>query len=105
ETEAIWGKVERLNHQLQDIGSEVEVFSGAKIAIFEELSEKKYIDELITLAGHSRYMLLELPNDEVPSYLNELCYQIKLKGITPVLESAEQKRYFQDQPNELYRLV
>lgn len=45
----------------------------------------------LTLGG-SRYLLLELPNDRVPSYTLELIYNLQLKNFIPIIAHPERCR-------------
>lgn len=58
----------------------------------------------LTLGG-GNYLLLELPDYEVPAYVEQVVARILQKGITPILAHVERCTYFRSQPEMLLRLV
>lgn len=60
--------------------------------------------KLLTL-GNGNYLLLELPDNEVPAYAEQVVAQICRKGITPILAHVERCAYFRRQPELLLHLV
>lgn len=98
-------KIDRINRQLTDYNIDSKVVPGLKVKVFPELMEEKYINGIINLAHCFNYLLLELPNDAYPEYIHDVCYQLQIKGITPILNTVELKTYFQRDPIQLYRLV
>ena len=60
--------------------------------------------EQLTL-GNGNYLLLELPDNEIPAYVEQVATQICRKGITPILAHVERCTYFRHQPELLLRLI
>lgn len=60
--------------------------------------------EQLTL-GKGKYLLLEIPDFEVPAYVEQVVAQICRKGITPILAHVERCAYFRNQPEMLLCLV
>lgn len=60
--------------------------------------------EQLTL-GKGKYLLLEMPDFEVPAYVEQVVAQICRKGITPILAHVERCAYFRNQPEMLLCLV
>lgn len=60
--------------------------------------------EQLTL-GNGKYLLLELPDNEIPAYAQQVVTQICRKGITPILAHVERCTYFRRQPELLLRLI
>ena len=55
--------------------------------------------------GKGSYLLLELPDHEVPAYVEQVVARILQKGITPILAHVERCAYFRHQPEMLLRLI
>lgn len=55
--------------------------------------------------GNRSYLLLELPDYEVPVYVEQVVARILQKGITPILAHVERCAYFRRQPEALLRLI
>lgn len=60
--------------------------------------------EQLTL-GMGKYLLLELPDNEIPAYVEQVVEKILRKGVTPILAHVERCAYFRRQPEVLLRLV
>ena len=58
----------------------------------------------LTLGG-GNYLLLEMPDYEVPAHVEQVVVQILQKGIIPILAHVERCAYFRSQPEMLLRLV
>ena len=63
------------------------------------------MDEVLTLDNKGKYLLLELPSGEVPTYTQEVVYELLLKGITPIIVHPERNRGFIEDHNLLFELV
>ncbi len=51
------------------------------------------------------YLLLELPDETAPFYVNEVVKEIFSQGITPILAHVERCAYFRHKPEHLYQLI
>lgn len=60
--------------------------------------------EQLTL-GTGNYLLLELPDNEIPAYAEQVVDRLRRKGITSILAHVERCTYFRHQPELLLRLI
>ncbi|MBR4017449.1 MAG: capsular biosynthesis protein [Oscillospiraceae bacterium] len=51
------------------------------------------------------YLLLELPDENVPFGIDEVMHNMLQQGIIPILAHVERCAYFRQQPNRLYDLI
>lgn len=58
-----------------------------------------------TTLNNSRYMLFELPMHSEVNNLREVIFNLKVKGVIPVMAHPERYEVFQKDPNELYELI
>lgn len=58
-----------------------------------------------TTLNNSRYMLFELPMNSEVNNLKEAIFNLKVKGVIPVMAHPERYEVFQKYPNELYDLI
>ncbi|MBF8984601.1 capsular biosynthesis protein [Lutibacter sp. B2] len=81
-------KVEAFKEKLKEEKIEIEILHGNEAYISLELP--MYIEEkkVFTL-NNSKYLLMELPLQEMPMYINEVLYKIQLKGIVPIIAHPE----------------
>lgn len=55
--------------------------------------------------GKGKYLLLELPDNEIPACTEQVVDRLRRKGITPILAHVERCAYFRHQPELLQRLI
>ncbi|MCJ8007466.1 tyrosine-protein phosphatase [Lederbergia wuyishanensis] len=103
--EDILSRIEELNNYLQVENSKVRILPGQEIRIYEKFLNDYENGEIMTLANHSSYVLIELPSSHVPAYTNQLFFDIQMKGLTPVISNPERNHEIIDQPDLLYSLV
>jgi len=74
-------------------------------------AEVRYTPELVNADlraltfGQRDYLLLELPNTEVPAYIEQIVEKILQQGITPILAHIERYPYFRVEPERLKKLI
>lgn len=74
-------------------------------------AEVRYTPELMNAdlrsltLGQSNYLLLELPNMEVPAYLEQIAVEMLRQGLTPILAHIERCVYFRIEPERLKKLI
>ncbi|MDQ0206997.1 tyrosine-protein phosphatase [Alkalicoccobacillus murimartini] len=81
------------------------LISPGQLVRYNETLVEDYKSHSLLTINHSRYLLIELPEGEVPSDLAEQLYQLQLQDITPILSKPERNRYLIEQPDLLYKLV
>lgn len=97
-------KTTDLNKALKEANIEIEVYPGVEYRVSPDILSELEDGSLQTLAN-SQYLLIELPFTEVPFYMEELVFQLKLKGLTPILAHPERTSAIQEQFERLERLV
>jgi protein-tyrosine phosphatase len=85
-------------------GLSVEIDYGAEYAYGPRFLADLRARRLITLAG-SRYVLLELPEDAMPTTMSGTLFEIGTAGYYPVLAHPERCRPFHDDPDRLAALA
>jgi len=81
----IIGSVERLR---ANASGKVDIHYGADVRITFDLIERIERREVLTLNG-SRYMLIEFPEYSVPPHVDNLIFNLKHRGITPIITHPE----------------
>ncbi|MCM2675920.1 tyrosine-protein phosphatase [Alkalicoccobacillus plakortidis] len=102
--ELIESAVSTFNTELNRRNIPLSIFPGQLVRYTEMLVEEYKSRSLLTI-NHSRYLLIDLPDGDVPSNLAEQLYQLQLLDITPILFKPERNRYLIEQPDLLYKLV
>ena len=82
---------------------DIRIVKGAEVYISPDLARLNGIERLC-LAG-SRYLLIELPMLDIPQYTEDVIYNLRLKGILPIIAHPERYLRVQEDPNLLYPLI
>jgi protein-tyrosine phosphatase len=91
----IISSVEDLRSRLPE---DVELFHGADVRITPDLIRRIESGEIPTLGG-SGYMLIEFPEFLIPVNIEDLVFNLRLRGITPVITHPERHlRLMRDLP-------
>ena len=61
--------------------------------------------KLLGIDRNNRYLLLELPRETVPDYLEQVVFELLNQGTTPVIAHPERNAQIMAQPTRLYELV
>lgn len=101
----IIARVKELNEYLQSEQVDLEILPGQENRIYGEIIEDYQAGEILTLGNASHYVFIELPTNHVPRYTDQLCYDIQMKGLIPVIVHPERNTELIEHPNKLYHLV
>lgn len=97
-------KVAEMNSVLINEGIPLKLSIGQEVRIFGDLLEEYEHGEIATL-NDQNYLLIEFPSNHVPSYAEQLFYELQLKGLIPVIAHPERNQQMIEQPDKLYSLI
>ncbi|AVK63335.1 tyrosine protein phosphatase [Lactobacillus sp. CBA3606] len=100
---AVRQAVQTFQSELDRRGIDLEIFPGQEVHLNGQLMT--HLDDLLGIDVDRQYLLLELPHEMVPSYLEELIFQLSCDGITPVIAHPERNAQLIAEPQKLYELV
>lgn len=101
-------KVEKLlkelseNPEVKELG--IDLYPGQEIRITDDVLtdiDNKDIQGLY----HSKYLLIELPSDHVPTFTTRLIYEIQNKGFIPIIVHPERNKAIAKDINLLFELI
>lgn len=96
--------LDKLNEAICNNGINLKVYLGNEIYV--TMDAFKYIkDGIISSLNSSRYLLLEFPMFDIPLYIEELIYELLLKGYIPIIAHPERNAKIIEDPNILYNLI
>ncbi|MBO8173572.1 MAG: tyrosine protein phosphatase [Bacillaceae bacterium] len=98
-------KVMEVNQAIEERGIPLRLLPGMEAHYHYDLIDQLQDGQLLPLGLNSKYVLLELPFQQIPHHLNNLVYQIKLAGYTPIIPHPERSVFFHKHPAQLYELV
>ncbi|WP_078409093.1 tyrosine-protein phosphatase [Priestia abyssalis] len=100
--------VERVNTYaklLAEHNIPLKVLPGQEIHLTEDLLEMFEEGKLLTINDNGKYLLLACPEHELPSYIENLLYEMQLKGLVPIISQPERNERIMGQPDIIYQLV
>ncbi|QED49209.1 tyrosine-protein phosphatase [Cytobacillus dafuensis] len=105
EANSILEKVNILNMNLKRKKIPVNILPGQEPRIYGELLKDYKAGKIMTLNNQHKYLLIELPDSHVPSYAEQLLFNIQLEGIIPIIVHPERNDQIRENPNILHELV
>ena len=94
-----------LQRLLDEQGVSVQVFPGAEYYVEPDLPEKAGRGELVTLNNQGRHVLVELPIQSIPGYVDRVLFDLLVQGVTPVLAHPERNAVLAKEPDRMYQLI
>ncbi|WPC22609.1 tyrosine protein phosphatase [Pediococcus inopinatus] len=98
-------KTKSFQKALDQNGIQLTVYPGQEVHITGELMQAVDQDDILFADEGNRYLMLELPHNEVPEYTNQMLFTLQARGITPVLVHPERNQGFMKNPDQLYDFV
>jgi protein-tyrosine phosphatase len=80
--------------QRGDTSEGVTLLPGAEVYFTADIAARARAGELMTVADRGRYLLLELPYQQIPMRVEDTVFQLRLLGITPLLAHPERVAYY-----------
>ncbi|MFJ9383238.1 tyrosine-protein phosphatase [Peribacillus sp. NPDC101481] len=98
-------RVGRLNESFQLENIPLTIHFGQEVRIHRDIFTSLEKEEILTLDDNGTYLLLELPSGRVPTYTQEVIYELLLKGITPIIVHPERNKELIENHKLLFELV
>ncbi|WP_244963598.1 tyrosine-protein phosphatase [Oceanidesulfovibrio marinus] len=102
--EVVREKVAKLNKSIGKIGLDLTIYPGCEAHISPHLAESVEAGETLTL-NDGCYLLLELPPQEMPLGVEQLVFDLQMRGIYPILAHPERIGSVQRDPDSILPLV
>ncbi len=77
-----------------DEAEKVMLLPGAEVYFTADLPSRAREKELMTVGDRGRYLLLELPYQQIPMQVDDTIFQLRLLGITPLMAHPERVAYY-----------
>lgn len=97
--------VQELNRKLCSLSCALTVYPGAEACLVPDLPQLVAAKTVLTLNNTGRYLLLELPLEEIPFHTESVLFSLMLNGIAPVLAHPERNAQMREDPALLVTLV
>ena len=96
-------KLNELKEELINQNIDINIFLGNEIFINKEIYDLIKEGQIHTL-NNTRYILVELPFHNEIVNLEDIIYELKIKGLIPIIAHPERYSYFQNNYKEVDRL-
>ena len=86
-------------------GIALEILPGCDVPLCVEALSLLAEDRVLTVNDGKRYLLLELPHFSIPPSLEDICFRLQSRGLTPIITHPERQPLIQERPDRLGRLI
>ena len=97
-------KFMELRDELNNQDLDIEIYLGHEVLLSLEMVEKLE-DGTISTLNNSRYVLVELPMYDIPMYVEDVFYNLQLKGYIPIIAHPERNMKIMEDPNILMKYI
>lgn len=80
--------------QKGDEAEAITLLPGAEVYFTADLKDRAREGNLMTVGDGGRYLLLELPYQQIPLRVDDTIFQLRLLGITPLMAHPERVAYY-----------
>ncbi|MFT8879266.1 MAG: polysaccharide biosynthesis tyrosine autokinase [Oenococcus sp.] len=101
----IQAAIAALRNSLKEAGIPINILPGQVVPLAASLLAAFDHGNLLTLADSKKFLLVELPEDQVPEIAASIIFQLKTRGVTMVIAHPETNRAILANPGQLNRLV
>lgn len=74
--------------------SKVTLLPGAEVYYTADVADRARRGELMSVADGGKYLLLELPYQQVPMRVEDTIFQLRIAGLTPIMAHPERVAYY-----------
>ncbi len=103
--EEILDVMSNLQKVLLKKGIRLLVLPGAEYRLDPELPQRFSRGELLTINNKGRYLLVELPAEDVPDYTATVFHDLQMQGVTPIIAHPERNGAFIRDYSRFYELI
>ena len=83
---------------LKTLKSNIKLYLGNEVFVNNNLEELLKKQEISTI-NKSKYLLIEFPMNQKPKDINNILYELRIKGIIPIIAHPERYDYVEKNPN------
>ncbi|WP_239752720.1 CpsB/CapC family capsule biosynthesis tyrosine phosphatase [Mammaliicoccus sp. J-M40] len=96
--------IEELNKIDEIAKLNIQLYPGQEIRLSDQILQDIEQHKIYGI-NYTKYLLIELPSNEVPHYTKKLLYEIQNKGYIPIIAHPERNKAIAGDINLLYELI
>lgn len=81
------------------------VYPGQEVRINGDLLQALDDDDILFADEGNKYLMLEFPDDDVPTYTTDMIYQLQMRGIVPIIVHPERNTKIMKHPEIISQLL
>ena len=93
--------VSKLQEEFDKRNIPLTLFEGQEVRLTGETIPDLLSDRLLTVDSDDKYLLIEFPSSDVPSFSEQVVFELVSKGVTPIIVHPERNAVFLEDPNLL----
>lgn len=97
-------EAEKLKQMAKAEGINIEIACGQEIMLENSIIDRLQEGKVKGLNG-TRYMLVEFPMDKLPEDAGELLYELKIRGMVPIVAHPERYKYVIEKPYKMNKFI
>ncbi|KAB8133085.1 hypothetical protein F9U64_12345 [Gracilibacillus oryzae] len=97
-------KIAHLEEKIKAENLQIKIKACHLVPLYGDMVEDLKNEDLLTL-GEEKYVFIELPSAQIPTYTSQVIYDMQLEGYRPVIFHPEKVKRFQEDSNLLYHFV
>lgn len=97
--------IDELRHRVEEARLDVTIHAGGEVYMCPDVLERLEGGKLLTYRDAGQYMLIEMPSQEIPTYAEQIIFDLQLKGITPIIAHPERNHGVMNEPMRAFELV
>lgn len=101
EKETVVKLVKQLQAELDAENIPLTIFPGQEVRIYGELLEDINQGKIQFIDEYNQYLLIEFPSTSIPTFTEQLFFQLQQAGITPIIVHPERNHAVLKDPNSL----
>jgi len=105
EKKVILEHLDRFRDRLAAEDIDLEILPGCDFPLSAKALDLLEEDRVMTVNEGNRYLLLELPHFAIPPNLEDICFGLQSRGLTPIITHPERHPLILERPERLERLV
>lgn len=98
-------QVKQLNGLLNENDINLTVLPGQEVRLYGDLLTDYEAKKIVTLNETSTYILIEFSSNHVPRYAEQMLYELRVKGLIPIIVHPERNAELIEHPDKLYNFV
>lgn len=96
---------DNFQQMINDAGLPLTVFPGMEVRLSGALPQALANDDILFCDEDEHYMLLEFPSEDVPTYAQDMIFDIMKRGITPIIVHPERNNRILKEPEVLQDML